>query len=622
MPMIMDQDLDDLFGESAALSLPPSPPIRGLRQRVDELRTNGCSQKVAWSKNGCIAYITSDGRSVRLANLRCGPANGVWEQDSHADSLLAGHILRIYKGRELAHLSWNSTGLELLVADVYGRLSIFSTSLVSINRVAAAKVWITDPEDNLNTLVGMTWLNVERAISLSRPVVRSGDRWVHAVTHYKSKGPYNPSGKAALLTITRSGFVRLLYQSQDGQWQDVRQEFYSVSTSLALLTHATLCPHEDDAILLLVYTSNKQLRLYRITIQWPQTNLGGQLPSGASLPSLTIRHLKEVNDCFPMTVDNDHHSSFLLTPPSDAYLSHLELLPRGPELPALSNGFHSPELREESFTVVSRWELRNEESTLHSSFDILASKRSGSSSSTDLKREATLKRLDDVHNDRVLIHIQQLSLSSILAMAYSDGSIEFRDRVTLLCLPDDESEAISSLGQSGFGFSDTQSCLHVALSPNSCAKVSFAAEHEPKLEVMQPVRNHGNYPEDNCKHISTTSFALKLTHRPAFLERATIAFAMQSSLACMSSNNNDDLLMALQAFLRQMESGNSHLDQNIPLIVEQKFLYELYRALGVNLDQAFDTQPDKILRHQMIQKCFSIQAALGFKGRNGNRDIP
>ena len=119
------------------------------------------------------------------------------------------------------------------------------------------------------------------------------------------------------------------------------------------------------------------------------------------MPSLTVRHLKEINDCCPITVDNDHHSSFLMTPSPDAYLSHLELLPRGPDLPgkettfptivaafsylALSNGYESPGLRQETFTVVSRWELRNEKSTLHPSFDILASKRSGSSSGTDLK---------------------------------------------------------------------------------------------------------------------------------------------------------------------------------------------------------------------------------------------
>ena len=49
MPMIMDHDdLDDLFGDSAPLSLPSASPIRGLPQRVDELRLSGCTQYVVF----------------------------------------------------------------------------------------------------------------------------------------------------------------------------------------------------------------------------------------------------------------------------------------------------------------------------------------------------------------------------------------------------------------------------------------------------------------------------------------------------------------------------------------------------------------------------------------------
>ncbi len=46
MPLIMDDDLDDLFGEAAPLQLPDSVP-KGLFQRVDELSLGGCSQYVA-----------------------------------------------------------------------------------------------------------------------------------------------------------------------------------------------------------------------------------------------------------------------------------------------------------------------------------------------------------------------------------------------------------------------------------------------------------------------------------------------------------------------------------------------------------------------------------------------
>ena len=55
-------------------------------------------------------------------------------------------------------------------------------------------------------------------------------------------GPHNPNGnKPALVAITRGGFIRLLFQSQIGQWQDIRGEIENVSTSAGILTHAALC---------------------------------------------------------------------------------------------------------------------------------------------------------------------------------------------------------------------------------------------------------------------------------------------------------------------------------------------------------------------------------------------
>lgn len=45
MPLIMEHDLDDLFGDAHSLSL-PRPLPRGLAQRVDDLRLGGCRQYV------------------------------------------------------------------------------------------------------------------------------------------------------------------------------------------------------------------------------------------------------------------------------------------------------------------------------------------------------------------------------------------------------------------------------------------------------------------------------------------------------------------------------------------------------------------------------------------------
>ena len=123
-------------------------------------------RKVAWSKIGCIAYISSDGKQVHLASLRHKKKEGSWTLHLHSDPMLAEHILKIYKGRQLANLSWSPAGTELVIADEYGRLSVCSI-LIAINRLMVQKVWIGDPETHLNALVGSIWFNVKKMVESS-----------------------------------------------------------------------------------------------------------------------------------------------------------------------------------------------------------------------------------------------------------------------------------------------------------------------------------------------------------------------------------------------------------------------------------------------------------------------
>ena len=53
---------------------------------------------------------------------------------------------------------------------------------------------------------------------------------------------------------------------------------------------------------------------------------------------------------------------------------------------------------------------------------------------------------------KTLLSLQQLNVGTALVMNYSDGSVEFRDRVTLDLLPRDGNDRISSLAQVGFNF--------------------------------------------------------------------------------------------------------------------------------------------------------------------------
>ena len=178
-----------------------------------------------------------------MGSLVYDPATSSWLHETHEDSMLAEQITKIYKGRELVHISWSPSGTELAVVDIYGRLSILTIYIV-INRLTPIKAWNADPEDHANSLVGLTWLNSKRQLGTQfhQPGIKEDGRWTYSFTPYNVIGPFNPSGKTALVTITRSGSLRLAFQGPDGQWHDVRHEIDGVSTSLDFLTHASMCP--------------------------------------------------------------------------------------------------------------------------------------------------------------------------------------------------------------------------------------------------------------------------------------------------------------------------------------------------------------------------------------------
>ena len=76
-----------------------------------------------------------------------------------------------------------------------------------------------------------------------------------------------------------------------------------------------------------------------------------------------------------------------------------------------------------------------------------------------VQSDVNLRRLRDVRIEKVLINIQQLNLSTVIATAYSDGCVDFRDRTTLEILPsDDKTRQVSSLGQIGFTMSGAEPC--------------------------------------------------------------------------------------------------------------------------------------------------------------------
>ncbi|MCJ1284725.1 mediator complex subunit [Xylographa opegraphella] len=606
----MMEDYEDLFSDP--LPLPPPPLARGLQERLDELRSVGCCRKIAWSKMGCIAYISTDGKELHLATLLHHKKKGIWDLHLHTDPTLVDHIMRTFKGRELAHLSWNPSGSELLVADIYGRLAI-CTIVIAMNRLTVSKTW-NDPDNYMNSLVGLFWLNVKKVVPLYRSAVRQDGQWNYAVTQQETKGPYNPwatkSPLSAMVIVSRGGSVRLVYQGPDNSWHDVRHEIDDFATTNELLTHAALCPDRGDSLLLAVHTTGKQLRLYRATIDWQQP--AGKEPA-SSEPKISFQHLETIDDCCPMLDYTTQNQETYTLPSSEAQLSHIELLaqaadPRSKESASptilatfsyLPNQYSVSGVHELPYTILSRWVMRNVESTLHSVFGSLTSKKS--SSPVRLKESAALVRLQDVRIDHVAIDIQQVLLSNAIAVAYSDGSVDLRDRFIMQSMATDEGmDKVTSLIQVGFGFQATDPCLHVALSPNTCVKAFFGHEHEPKMVNAQLVNRD-----------------IDIQHN-IFTEKATAAFVLHNATAGFNNNNNDDLLLTMQDYMTHLPPDESLAQRNK---MEQDFLRDLYRTLNVNLDQSTDPQSDKLLRYPMLQRCLSLQAALGNRSDKVPRSV-
>lgn len=135
-------------------------------------------------------------------------------------------------------------------------------------------------------------------------------------------------------------------------------------------------------MLLATHSMDKQLRLYRVGIDFQQL-------------VFNIQHLKTVNDCSPL--DQESNSS-LMSRKMFCQMSHLELIAPGPETRnrkptspfALAVFSYVPDhsqnsvIREEPFSVLARWELHVAKAKLHPSFEQLTSKRPNVSSPGEL----------------------------------------------------------------------------------------------------------------------------------------------------------------------------------------------------------------------------------------------
>ncbi|CRG85078.1 Mediator of RNA polymerase II transcription subunit 16 [Talaromyces islandicus] len=600
MPLIMDGslDVDDLFGDptSLDLGLPASQPTKGLAQRLDEMRVLGCCQKIAWSRLGCIAYISQDGLGVIIRHMLCNPSDGKWVL---SDEYPLSQLSDVHAGQSLAHLTWNETGSDLAIFDTAGRISIFSIS-TALNNVSISRQTMLDPSDDNAQVVGTMWMNLNRAVPAFNQAAKLNGRWNYSPFQRKPIGPFHPAGKPALLCVTRAGIIKLIYQNPDNRWTEITAELKTISQSDRILTHAAFLA-TSNGILVATHSLLEKISLYRIDVTWTPPHWDQTQPKQMSgtlafpVPAFNITHSKTENPGRIFKTNRDETGNLGEPAPyqnSLYQITSLDIIAGQPDHAGVSFSgpwilaiYSSPiqdtghDVRQQAppSSIIVRWQLESTTLSLHPVFEELVQKKAIAQNKTKVE----IRRLEDILSDRYIVSVDQIEFGNVLAVTYDDSSISFFNPKTMdSFIGTNDPSTVTSMSQAGFHYPLDVSGLHTCFSPNGCIAVVLDGEWKARLRYME----HSFHTEGGLYDENKYSAGIA-------------ALALAFCRGCASEYSTDDIFTVIK--------------RNIAPDAQNTVVSEVYRALPIHCN--FTTEPDRLMQHHYVPRCLSMQAALGFQ---------
>ncbi|KAH6615244.1 mediator complex, subunit Med16 [Boeremia exigua] len=604
-------DVDDLFGDSEHVSLQnitAVPPVIGLARRVDELGASGCSQKIAWSKNGCVAYITPDGAAVYLKVFSREDESGKWDLGKDI-------ALEFPQGREhfpFVHLSWSHLGNDIAVVDAAGRVLNFSC-VMALDRMHYIKAELAHPEAEADGVVGLHWLAIypyEQKNHIAWSAEREGEKWKWNVRSHVFHDAHHPiPSKASLIYLKRHGELMLRFQQNDNAWQESSTLLGPMISTQESFTHAAFASNNDDSLLMAAYDVKRCLYLYRIETAWqvPQEK-HNQNAGHFDKPSLQVSLIAIEENCGPVnmiTGNLDNGAEARGTAP--AQLTHLSFLPVTPDpsddsLPTVQAIYCRPpnlvpvdhlQPQETPHSVVVRWEVHQlQQNQLHPSLDHVTSKKKTIGSVT-ARTVSQLKRAADFPMHAVVLSCVPVWYHMLLAFHYSDGTIEFRKRMTMETLVNDgNTDMVTSLYQAGFAFPHGEPSLHMALSPNYCISACMQQDSNIKLRSLEYQRGTLALSDDDPRN-------------PA----AIAALILQSASSANQYFSSDDIFSVMGTLSDKRKN---------------EFTSLLFEALQVNIDCGVDDMNNNYLmllgRSPFFVKTLSAMHLLGLRSPT-DRDL-
>jgi mediator of RNA polymerase II transcription subunit 16, fungi type len=193
----------------------------------------------------------------------------------------------------------------------------------------------------------------------------------------------------------------------------------------------------------------------------------------------------------------------------------------------------------------------------------------------------------------VVLSIVPVMYNTILALHQSDGSIEFRNTVTMEQIHADYStDKVTSLPQAGFAFLIEEAPLYVALSANCCLAATMGCDGAVKIKTMAYVHGSLSTVDDDAKH-----------------EAAIAALALQHTSSCNQYFSGDDIFAIIP---EDLASARVYYLLNL-----------LFHSMSVNIDCVGHNPQESICaglgKNPAFVRCLSAQNTLGYISNNIRR---
>ena len=412
-------------------------------------------------------------------------------------------------------------------------------------------------------------------------------------------------GRHALLYVTRDARLFLMYQNEL-IWHSTSARLANINSSHDLLSHAAMGP-EGSSLLLVTHDLGTRFRLYKITITWNMfqhpASQPGVPPNVTVAPAIEIGHLTMLEHVAPQQADA-------------ARLSELQLLPRIPPVATEPTSMSLPTVlavftravipadatqsAQEAFSVIARWNVETVVPTLHEAFAKLKVNGKVNGTMPSQNPVTVLRRQEDNITNKLVLAVQPQYYGTMLAFAGSDGTIEFRDRITLTSIePYGDTTTISSLPHSGFEQMMTEHNTHVAMSADGSAMGMVKADGLLTHKMMA-LRYSWQPLEDG---ISDTG---------GLIETAVVCLARQYTILSCSNTANDETLALLPFDLS--------IDLRILYIKEIIKIMRRATTLDISM-QDLNKQQMMVIREPLLPRALSAQFVLGVKPGTMTRDF-